>query len=160
MPTILFINEPDVSSQDVMTVAIFAEYVGNHCFDVFADDGSRSRSETLSLRAQEVSEALDFGDEPCFSQDAIQKIIDLRSVVADICFDRFGERGHMGKSMDLIRMDQEVDQVLDKLIVLQLSPQEAEEAEADWYHESQFYQTGEGGNSNAIRRDSGFRTGV
>lgn len=160
MPTILIRNEPDVSSQDVMTVAIFAEYVGNHCFDVFADDGSRSRSETLSLRAQEVSDALDFGDEPHFSHETIQKIIDLRSVVADMCFDKFGERGFMGKSMDLIRMDQEVDQVLDKVVVFQLSPEEAEEAEADWYHESQFYQTGDGGNSNAIRYNVGVQADV
>ncbi|MDR6667948.1 hypothetical protein [Rhizobium sp. 1399] len=161
MPTILFRHEPDVSSQDVMKVAVFAEYVGNQCFDVFGGDGSKSRSETLSLRAQEVSDALDFGDEPHFSHETIQKIIDLRSIVADMCFDKFGERGHMGKSMDLIRMDQEVDQVLDKLIVLQLSPEEAEEAEADWDHESQFYRPVEGGNSSAIRRDNiGFRAEV
>ena len=160
MPTILYRNEPDLSSQDVMTVAVFAEYVGNHCFDVFGDHGSKSRSDTLSLRAQEVSDALDFGDEPHFSQDAIQKIIDLRSVVADMCFDRFGKRGSMGKSTDLIHMDQDVADVLEKLIVVQLSPEEAEEAEADWYHESQFYQTVEDGNSNAIRRDSGFRVEI
>ncbi|MDE8762591.1 hypothetical protein PZB21_25805 [Rhizobium sp. CBK13] len=160
MPTILYTNQPDVSSQDVMKVAVFAEYVGNHCYDVFDDDGSRSRSETLSRRAQEVSDALDFGDEPHFSRDAIQKIIDLRSVVADMCFDRFGKQGYMGKSIDLIHMNQDVADVLDKLIVVQLSPEEAEEAEADWGHESQFYPTLDGGSSNAIRYNMGVQADV
>ena len=36
MPTILFRHEPDVSSQDVMNVAVFAEYVGNQCFERLA----------------------------------------------------------------------------------------------------------------------------
>lgn len=158
MPTIQYRNQPDISSQDVMKVAVFAEYVGIHCYDVFDDDGLRSRSETLSFRAQEVSDALDFANEPRFSQDAVQKIIDLRSVVADMCFDRFGKRGFMGKSMDLIHMDQDVADVLDKIIVVQLSPEEAEEAEADWDHESQFNQTVNGGKSSAIRSENiGFR---
>lgn len=157
MPTILYRNEPDVSPQDVMAVAVFAEYVGNHCFDVFGDDGAKSRSEALSLRAQEVPDALDFGDEPHFSHETIQKIIDLRSVVADMCFDKFGERGHMGKSTDLIHMDQDVADVLDKVIVVQLSPEEAEEAEADWVHESQFYATLDGGSPNAVRHNVGVQ---
>jgi len=75
-------------------------------------------------------------------------------------FDKFGERGHMGKSMDLIRMDQEVNQVLDKLVVVQLSPEEAEEAEADWDHESQFYPTVDGGSSDAVRHNMDFQADV
>lgn len=153
MLTILFRKEPDVSSRDVMKVAVYAEYVANQCYDVFDENGSKSRSEMLSGRAHEVSDALDFGDEPRFSPETIQKIIDLRSAVMGMCFDKFGERGHMGKSMDLIHMDQAVEEVLDKLVIFQLSPEEVEEAQADWDHESQFYQAVERGDVNITRRD-------
>jgi hypothetical protein len=77
-----------------------------------------------------------------------------------MCFDRFGKRGFMGKSIDLIHMDQDVADVLDKLIVVQLSPEEAEEAEADWYDEFQFRPTVDGTNSGSIRTENmGFRAG-
>ncbi|MGW9947334.1 hypothetical protein J2W92_002671 [Rhizobium leguminosarum] len=45
----------------------------------------------------------------------------------------------MGKSMDLLGMAQDVDDVLDKLVIYDLSPEELEEAEAEWAHEGQFY---------------------
>lgn len=45
----------------------------------------------------------------------------------------------MGKSMDLLKMAQDVDDVLDKLVIYHLLPEEFEEAEADWAHEGQFF---------------------
>ncbi|MGO4117435.1 hypothetical protein ACCS70_26065 [Rhizobium ruizarguesonis] len=153
MPTILYRNDQDISPQDVMKIAVYAEHVGRQCYDVFETDGSRSRSESLSRRAQDVSDSLDFGDDPYFSPETMKKVLDLRNTVWGMCFDYFGERGHLGKSMDLLRMAQDVEDVLDKLVIRYLSPEELEEAEADWAHESQFYPKIEGDNPNIIPRD-------
>ncbi|MBX5206821.1 hypothetical protein [Rhizobium sp. NZLR11] len=139
MPTILFRNDQHVSPNDVMKIAVYAEHVGRQCYDVFVEDGSRSRSEALSRQARDVSDALDFGDKPYFSPETTKKILELRDAVWGMCFDYFGERGHMGKSTDLLRMDQDVEEVLDKLVVYHLSPNEIEEAEADWAHEAEFF---------------------
>ncbi|TCU13882.1 hypothetical protein [Rhizobium laguerreae] len=141
MPTILYRHDQNISPADVMKIAVYAEHVGRQCYDVFAEDGSRTRSEALSRRAQAVSDSLDFGDEPYFSLETTKKVLDLRDMVSGMCFDRFGERGHMGKSMDLLGMAQDVDDVLDKLAVYHLSPEELEEAEAAWAHEGQFFPT-------------------
>ncbi|MBY3235249.1 hypothetical protein HFO17_11940 [Rhizobium laguerreae] len=141
MPTILYRHDQNISPADVMKIAVYAEHVGRQCYDVFAEDGSRTRSEALSRRAQAVSDSLDFGDEPYFSLETTKKVLDLRDVVSGMCFDRFGERGHMGKSMDLLGMAQDVDDVLDKLAVYHLSPEELEKAEAAWAHEGQFFPT-------------------
>ncbi|NEI65021.1 hypothetical protein [Rhizobium leguminosarum] len=161
MPTILYRNDQDVSPEDVMKIAAYAEHVGTQCYDVFADDGSRSRSETLSRWAQDVSDSLDFGDDPHFSPETTKKVLAIRDAVWGMCFDTFGERGHMGKSMDLLRMGQDGEDVLDKIIIVQLSQEEKEEAEADWAHESQFYSEIEAGPPNIIRRDdTGSRAGA
>ncbi|NKM28270.1 hypothetical protein [Rhizobium laguerreae] len=141
MPTILYRHDQNISPADVMKIAVYAEHVGRQCYDVFAEDGSRTRSEALSRRAQAVSDSLDFGDEPYFSLETTKKVLDLRDMVSGMCFDRFGERGHMGKSMDLLGMAQDVDDVLDKLAVYHLSPEELEKAEAAWAHEGQFFPT-------------------
>ncbi|MGO8021244.1 hypothetical protein ELI55_26895 (plasmid) [Rhizobium ruizarguesonis] len=137
MPTILYRNDQNISPGDVMKIAVYAEHVGRQCYDVFAEDGSRTRSETLSSRAQAVSDSLDFGDEPYLSPETTKKVLDLHNMVSGMCFDRFGERGHMGKTMDLLGMARDVDDVLDKLVIYHLSPDELEEAEAEWAHESQ-----------------------
>ncbi|MGO7400325.1 hypothetical protein ACCS88_21075 [Rhizobium ruizarguesonis] len=159
MPTILYRHDQNISPADVMKIAVYAEHVGRQCYDVFAEDGSRSRSETLSRRAQAVSDSLDFGDEPYLSLETTKKVLDLRDMVSGVCFDRFGERGHMGKTMDLLGMARDVDDVLDKLVAYHLSPEELEEAEADWAHESQFYPDIEAGPHNTVRRDNaGSRT--
>ncbi|MCV9945024.1 MULTISPECIES: hypothetical protein [unclassified Rhizobium] len=139
MPTILYKNDQNISPDDVMKIAVYAEHVGRQCYDVFAEDGSRSRSEVLSRRAQAVSDSLDFGNEPYFPPETTKKVLDLHAMVSGMCFDRFGERGHMGKSMDLLGMAQDVDDVLDKLVSYHLSPEELKEAEADWAHEGQFF---------------------
>ncbi|MBY5721251.1 hypothetical protein HFO33_32650 [Rhizobium leguminosarum] len=141
MPTILYRSDRNISPADVMKIAVYAEHVGRQCYDVFAEDGSRTRSEALSRRAQAVSDSLDFCDEPYFSLEITKKVLDLRDMVSGMCFDRFGERGHMGKSMDLLGMAQDVDDVLDKLVVYHLSPEELEEAEAAWAHEGHFFPT-------------------
>lgn len=156
MPTIQSRNASGVSSQDVMKIAVYAEYVATQCFDIFKEDGSKSRSETLSVLAQAVSDYLDFGDEPRLSLETTQSIIDLRNAVLGMCFDKFGDRCHMGKSLDLIKMDQEVSDVLDKLIDVHLSAEEVEQAEADWAHESQFFVA----SHLAGREDVGYRTAV
>ncbi|MGO7265361.1 hypothetical protein ACC848_05695 [Rhizobium johnstonii] len=139
MPTILYRNDQNISPGDVMKIAVYAEHVGRQCYDVFAEDGSRSQSEALSRRARDVSDALDFGDEPHLSPETTKKVLDLHNMVSGMCFDRFGERGHMGKTMDLVGMARDVDDVLDKLVVYHLSPEELEEAEAEWAHEGQFF---------------------
>ncbi|TBC54717.1 hypothetical protein ELH27_34860 [Rhizobium leguminosarum] len=139
MPTILYRNDQKISPADVMKIAVYAEHVGRQCYDVFAEDGSRSRSEALSRRARDVSNALDFGDEPYLSLETTKNVLDLRDMVSGMCFDRFGERGHMGKTMDLLGMARDVDDVLDKLVVYHLSPEEMQEAEAAWAHEGQFF---------------------
>ncbi|MGO7847592.1 hypothetical protein ACC671_10935 [Rhizobium ruizarguesonis] len=139
MPTILYRNDQNISPGDVMKIAVYAEHVGRQCYDVFAEDGSRTRSVTLSRRAQAVSDSLDFGDEPYLSLETTKKVLDLHNMVSGMCFDRFGERGHMGKTMDLLGMARDVDDVLDKLVVYHLSPEELEEAEAEWAHEGQFF---------------------
>jgi hypothetical protein len=139
MPTILFRHDQDVSPNDVMKIAVYAEYVSRQCYNVFEKDGSRSRSEALSRRARDVSDALDFGDKPYFSPETTRKVLEFRDAVWGICFDYFGERGHMGKSTDLLRMDLDVEDVLDKLVIYHLSPQEIEETEAEWAHEGQFF---------------------
>ncbi|MBY3168153.1 hypothetical protein [Rhizobium laguerreae] len=146
MPTILYRYDQNISPADVMKIAIYAEHVGRQCYDVFAEDGARSRSEGLSRRAQAVSDSLDFGNEPYLSPETTKKVLDLHNIVSGMCFDRFGERGHMGKTMDLLGMAQDVDDVLDKLVIYHLSPDELEEAEAEWAHESQFYAKIEGDN--------------
>ena len=115
-----------------MKIAVYADHVGRQCYDVFDKDGSRSLSEALSRRA-DVSDALDFDDNPYISPEATKKILELRETVWGMCFDYFGERGHMGESID-----QDVDEVLDKLVICHLSPQQIEEAEADCAHEDQF----------------------
>ncbi len=139
MPTILYRHDQDISPADVMKIAIYAEHVGRQCYDVFAEDGSRSRSEGLYRRAQAVSDCLDFGDQPYFLAETTKKVLDLRDMVSGMCFDTFGERGHMGKTMDLLGMAQDVDDVLDKLVIYHLSPEELEEAQAEWAHEGQFF---------------------
>ncbi|TAV50208.1 hypothetical protein ELI30_18760 [Rhizobium leguminosarum] len=141
MPTILCRNDQNISPGDVMKIAVYAEHIGRQCYDVFAEDGSRTRSETLSSRAQAVSDSLDFGNEPYLSPETTKKVLDLHNMVSGMCFDRFGERGHMGKTMDLLGMARDVDDVLDKLVIYHLSPDELEEAEAEWAHESQCYPT-------------------
>ncbi|MBY5779427.1 hypothetical protein HFN59_20310 [Rhizobium leguminosarum] len=146
MPTILYRNDQKISPGDVMKFAFYAEHVSRRCYDVFAEDGSRSRSEALSRRAQAVSDALDFGDEPDFLAETTKKVLDLRDMVSGMCFDTFGESGHMGKSMDLLGMARDVDEVLEKLVIYHLSPEELEEAEAEWAHEAQFYAKIEGDN--------------
>ncbi|MBY5608734.1 hypothetical protein [Rhizobium leguminosarum] len=146
MPTILYRNDQKISPGDVMKIAVYAEHVGRQCYDVFAEDGSRSRSETLSRRAQAVSDSLDFGNEPYFPPETTKKVLDLRDMGSGMCFDTFGERGHMGKTMDLLGMAQDVDDVLDMLVIYHLSPEELEEAEAEWAHEAQFYAKIEGDN--------------
>lgn len=123
-----------------MKVAVYAEYVGDQCYDVFGENGSKSRSEMLSGRVQEVSDAHDFGGKPHFSPETTQKIIDPRNALMGMCFDKVGERGHTGRSMDLIKTYPDVTDVLDKLVTFELSDAEIEEADADWDHESQFYQ--------------------
>ncbi|NKM65299.1 hypothetical protein GFL58_30760 [Rhizobium leguminosarum bv. viciae] len=138
MPTILYRNDQNISPGDVMKIAVYADYVGRQCYDDFADDGSRSRSEGLSRRAQAVSDSLDFGNEPYLSPETTKKVLDLHNMVSGMCFDRFDERGHMGKTMDLLGMAQDVDDVLDKFVIYHLSPDELEEAEAEWAHEGQF----------------------
>ncbi len=143
MPTILYRNVQNISPGDVMKIAVYAEHVGRQCYDVFAEDGSRSRSEGLSRRALAVSDSLDFGDEPYLSPETTKKVLDLRDMVSGMCFDRFGERGHMGKTMDLLGMARDVDDVLDKLVVYHLSPEELEETEAEWAHEGQFFPKGD-----------------
>ncbi|MBB4509685.1 MULTISPECIES: hypothetical protein [Rhizobium] len=139
MPTILYRNDRKISPGDVMKFAVYAEHVSRQCYDVFAEDGSRSRSEALSRRAQAVSDSLDFGDEPYFLAETTKKVLALRDMVSGMCFDTFGESGHMGQSMDFLGMARDVDEVLEKLVIYHLSPEELEEAEADWTHESQFY---------------------
>ncbi|MBB3297344.1 hypothetical protein FHT80_000040 [Rhizobium sp. BK226] len=138
MPTILYRNDQNISPGDVMKIAVYAEHVGRQCYDVFAEDGSRSQSEALSRRARDVSDALDFGDEPYLSPETTKKVLDLHDMVSGMCFDRFGERGHMGKTMDLLGMARDVDDVLDKLVIYHFSSEELEEAEAEWAHEGQF----------------------
>lgn len=141
MPTILYRSDQDISPADVMKIAVYAEHVGRQCYDVFAEDGSRSRSDALSHRAQSVSDSLDFGDDPYLSPETTKKVLDLHSMVSGMCFDRFGERGHMGKTTDLLGMAQDVDDVLDKLVTYHFSLEEVEEAEAAWTHEGQFFPT-------------------
>lgn len=158
MPTILFRHDQDISPKDVMTIAIYAEHVGRQCYDVFDKDGSRSRSEALSRRARDVSNALDFGDNPYFSPETTKKILELREAVWGMCFDYFGERGHMGKSTDLLRMDQDLDGVLDKLVIYHSSPHEIEETEADRAHEAQLFSS-EGGDPG-IGGDTGSRASI
>ncbi|TAV40924.1 hypothetical protein [Rhizobium leguminosarum] len=142
MPTILYRNDQKISPGDVMKFAVNAEHVSRQCYDVFAEDGSRSRSGALSRRAQAVSDSLDFGDEPHFLAETTKKVLDLRDMVSGMCFDTFGESGHMGKSMDLLGMARDVDEVLEKLVICHLSPEELEEAA----HEAQFYAKIEGDN--------------
>ncbi|MBB4344522.1 hypothetical protein [Rhizobium leguminosarum] len=144
MPTILYRNDQKISPGDVMKFAVYAEHVSRQCYDVFAEDGSRSRSAALSRRAQAVSDSLDFGDEPHFLAETTKKVLDLRDMVSGMCFDTFAESGHMGKSMDLLGMARDVDEVLEKLVIYHLSPEELEEAETEWAHESQFYAKIEG----------------
>ncbi|MBY5325241.1 hypothetical protein [Rhizobium leguminosarum] len=146
MPTILYRNDQKISPGDVMKFAVYAEHVSRQCYDVFEEDGSRSRSEALSRRAQAVSDSLDFGDEPHFLAETTKKVLALRDMVSGMCFDTFGERGHMGKSMDLLGMARDVDEVLEKLVIYHLSPEELEEAETEWTRESQFYAKIEGDN--------------
>ncbi|MCW1414170.1 hypothetical protein OLZ29_39020, partial [Rhizobium sp. 1AS13] len=67
------------------------------------------------------------------------KVLALRDLVSGMCFDTFGESGHMGKSMDLLGMARDVDEVLEKLVIYHLSPEELEAAETEWAHESRFY---------------------
>jgi hypothetical protein len=109
MPTIVYRNDQKISPGDVMKFAVYAEHVSRQCYDVFEEDGSRSRSEALSRRAQAVSDSLDFGDEPHFLAETTKKVLALRDMVSGMCFDTFGERGHMGKSMDLLGMARDVD---------------------------------------------------
>ncbi|MBB4440191.1 MULTISPECIES: hypothetical protein [Rhizobium] len=139
MPTILYKDDHNISPDDVMKVAVYASHAGRRCYDVFAEDGSRSRSDVLSRRVQAVSNSLDYGNEPYFHPETTKKVLDLHTMVSGMCFDRFDERGHMGKSMDLLKMAQDVDDVLDKLVIYHLLPEEFEEAEADWAHEGQFF---------------------
>ncbi|ASS56439.1 hypothetical protein [Rhizobium leguminosarum] len=161
MPTIIYRDDPNISLEDVSKIAAFADHVGKHCFDEFADDGSRRRSESLSGKVQAVSGALDFGADPHITPEAAKTIIALKDQAGGYCFDHFGERGHMGKTIGLLRMFQDVDDVLGKLVTRHLSPEEVEEAEAEWAHESQFYLNTEGGNPNIIRRDDmGSRAGA
>ncbi|MGM5056107.1 hypothetical protein ACD589_15670 [Rhizobium sp. 814_E9_N1_1] len=146
MPTILYRNDQKISPGDVMKFAVYAEHVSRQCYDVFAEDGSRSRSGALPRRAQAVSDSLGFGDEPHFLAETTKKVLDLRDMVSGMCFDTFGESGHMGKSMDLLGMARDVDEVLEKLVICHLSPEELEEAEAEWAYEAQFYAKIEGDN--------------
>ncbi|ACS60036.1 hypothetical protein Rleg_7017 (plasmid) [Rhizobium leguminosarum bv. trifolii WSM1325] len=135
MPTIVYRNDQKISPRDVMRFAVYAEHVSRQCYDVFEEDGSRSRSEALSRRAQAVSDSLDFGDEPHFLAEVTKKVLALRDMVSGMCFDTFGERGHMGKSMDLLGMARDVDEVLEKLVIYHLSPEELEAAETEWAHD-------------------------
>ncbi len=155
MPTILYRNDQNISPSDVMKIAVYAEHVGRQCYDVFAEDGSRSRSEVLSRRAQAVSDSLDFGNEPYFPPETTKRVLDLRDLVSGMCFDRFGERGHMGKSMDLLGMAEDVDDVLEKLVIYRLAAEEQEEAEAEWADEGQFYPA-----DDITGADMGSRRGV
>ena len=75
-----------------------------------------------------MSDSLGFADEPYFSPETTEKVLDLRDAVWGMRFDTFGVPGHLGKSMDLLGMAQDV---LDKLVTLNLSSEELEEAEAD-----------------------------
>ncbi|WSH19079.1 hypothetical protein U8Q07_15050 [Rhizobium ruizarguesonis] len=139
MPTIIYRDNPDISLEDVSKIAAFADHVSKHCFDEFADEGSQFRSESLSGKAQGVSGALDFGADPHITPEIAKMIIALKDHVGGYCFDHFGERGQMGKTMGLLRMFQDVDGVLDKIVVYHLSPEEQEDADAEWAHEAGFF---------------------
>ncbi|ANL37147.1 hypothetical protein PYR71_29100 [Rhizobium sp. MC63] len=78
-----------------------------------------------------MSDALDFSEEPYFSPETTRKVLKLRNAVWGMCFDYLGECGHLGKSTDLLRMDQDLEYVVEKLVIYHLSPQEIEEAEAE-----------------------------
>ncbi|MGO7830632.1 hypothetical protein ACC690_39150, partial [Rhizobium johnstonii] len=77
---------------------------------------------------------------PHFLAETTKKVLALRDMVSGMCLDTFGERGHMGKSMDLLGMARDVEEVLEKLVIYHLYPEELEEEETEWTRESQFYE--------------------
>ncbi|MBB3411938.1 hypothetical protein FHT87_005905 [Rhizobium sp. BK316] len=139
MPTILYLNDPSILPDEIRAVATFVEHVGQKCFDEFSKGGEKARSDSLASKVRDVIDGLDFGADPVVPAKIAKRIVDLYQHVGGDCFDTFGDGGHMGKSVELLRLLAEVDAIIEKLVVYQMSAEEEELAQAIWADDAGLY---------------------
>jgi hypothetical protein len=124
MPTIIYKQNPGLTPEDMAKVAVFANHVERNCFDDFPEAGSRNVSEGLSRKVRDVLDAFRDPRQPTPTEKAVDQLMALDSHVGQCCFDKFGDRGAMGKTIELLRMSDDIQEIIEKLVIIRLSEEE------------------------------------